>query len=160
MSRFDFYHLQRSTLEDALPRLLARVRKGDQRAVVMAGSPERVDGLNSLLWTFDAGSWLPHGTARDGDGADQPVWLTIDEENPNGAEVLVLTDGVWPSDPARFARILLLFDGGDDSAVARARGHWKAMRENGHELHYWQQDERGGWEEKARAAADPGPSKS
>ena len=41
----NFYHLTRSSLEDALPRLLAKTLQAGERAVVMLGSPERVDAL-------------------------------------------------------------------------------------------------------------------
>ena len=41
----NFYHLTRSSLEDALPRLLTKTLQAGERAVVMLGSPERVDAL-------------------------------------------------------------------------------------------------------------------
>ena len=49
----NFYHLTRSSLEDALPRLLTKTLQAGERAVVMLGSPERVDALNTHLWTYD-----------------------------------------------------------------------------------------------------------
>ena len=81
----NFYHLTRSSLEDALPRLLAKTLQAGERAVVMLGSPERVDALNTHLWTYDPNGFLPHGAARDGEADRQPVWLTHLDENPNGA---------------------------------------------------------------------------
>ena len=60
----------------------------------MAGSDERVAALDALLWTYDEASFLPHGTARDGNAARQPIWLTAADENPNAATMLVLIDGV------------------------------------------------------------------
>jgi DNA polymerase IIIc chi subunit len=60
----NFYHLTKSSLEDALPRLLLKTLQAGERAVVMLGSPERVDALNTHLWTFDHDSFLPHGAAE------------------------------------------------------------------------------------------------
>ena len=45
----------------------------------------------------------------------------------------------------------IMFDGHDDEAVSAARQRWKAHKDSGHALTYWQQTERGGWEKKAEA---------
>jgi len=61
-----FYHLERRTLEEVLPTLLELSLKRGWRAAVQAASDERVEALNTLLWTYREESFLPHGTARDG----------------------------------------------------------------------------------------------
>ena len=133
----NFYHLTRSSLEDALPRLLTKTLQAGERAVVMLGSPERVDALNTHLWTYDPNGFLPHGAAKDGDADRQPVWLTHLDENPNGAAFLFVAD---------HAR---LFDGRDETAVVESRVRWKAYKAAGHTVIYWQQTPGGGWEKKA-----------
>lgn len=148
MTEIGFYHLTATPLERALPKLLERTLQAGRRAVVLAGSEERVQALNGLLWTYDDRSWLPHGSARDGFAADQPVWLTAAEGNPNGASYLFLVDGIPAGDPGAWERIFDLFDGRDDAAVAAARGRWKAARDAGHTLTYWRQTDAGGWEKK------------
>lgn len=158
MTRIGFYHLQPWPLEKALPTLLEKAYAAGHRVVVMAGSAERVAYLDNLLWTYDPGSWLPHGARRDGEAALQPIWLTEQEENPNGADVLVLTDGVT-APPDGYARVLDLFDGNDDTAVQAARRRWKAWKDAGHELVYYQQTDRGGWVEKARHPTPPDDGK-
>ena len=45
MTEVRFYHLQRKTLEDALPQILEKTLERGWRAVVMAGSEERVEAL-------------------------------------------------------------------------------------------------------------------
>ncbi|HTY70738.1 MAG TPA: DNA polymerase III subunit chi [Alphaproteobacteria bacterium] len=145
MTEIRFYHLRTTALERALPQLLEKILARGTRAVVMAGSPERVAALDDALWTYDDRSFLPHGSARDGFAEEQPVWLTMQPENPNRAEVLVLTDGAvaevggWPM-------VLEIFDGNSDDAVAIARERWKAHKAAGHELTYWKQDDQGKWE--------------
>lgn len=161
MARVDFYHLQKSPLEAALPRLLSKALGAGARVVVVAASDDRVEDLNTLLWS-DRDVWLPHGSARDGHASDQPVWLTDDAtDNPNDATLLVLTDGMDSPLVDVLPRTLDLFDGRDDAAVAAARARWKARREAGHTLHYWQQSDDGRWVEKARqggAEDTPAPS--
>ncbi|HTI85375.1 MAG TPA: DNA polymerase III subunit chi [Alphaproteobacteria bacterium] len=149
MTDVGFYHLTATTLEAALPRLLEKVLAAGQRAVVLAGSPERVEALNGQLWTYNPGSFLPHGSKADGSAADQPIWLTDQDENPNGAGVLVLTEGVRSERVGEFARCLDLFDGADAQAVADARVRWTDYKAKGFGVTYWQQTSSGGWEKKA-----------
>lgn len=148
MTDVAFYHLEKSPLETALPRLLEKTLKAGKRAVVMAGSELRVEALTTLLWTYGQETWLPHGSAKDGNAADQPVWLTAEDENPNGAEFLFLTDGAASERLADYERIFELFDGNDPAAVEAARARWKGYEEAGFGLAYWQQTAAGGWEGK------------
>jgi DNA polymerase-3 subunit chi len=53
-----------------------------------------------------------------------------------------------PADPQNYLRIVLLFDGEDEEAVAAARAHWSAVKEKGLDATYWQADDRGRWEKK------------
>lgn len=149
MSEVGFYHLMRVPLERALPKLLEKALAAGHRAVVLAGSAERVEALNAALWSYDDAAFLPHGSAKDGRAAEQPIWLTDMPENPNGATLLALVDGAEPPDLAVYARCLNLFDGNDEEAVARARTQWSALKAAGHGLTYWQQTASGGWEKKA-----------
>jgi DNA polymerase-3 subunit chi len=151
MTQIGFYHLTRLPLEHALPKLLEKAMAGGYRAVVMAGSPERVNALSDRLWTFEPDSWLPHGSSRDGDAALQPIWLTDRDENPNGATILVMCDGASSETVTGYARCLDLFDGNDGEAVAAARQRWKRWKDDGHDLVYYQQGDNGGWVEKARS---------
>ena len=152
MTEIAFYHLEKSPLEQVLPKLLEKTLGAGKRALVMAGSEERVEALAGLLWTYEQGSWLPHGTDKDGSAEDQPVWLTARDDNPgdnaNGAEFLFLTDGATSARIGDYERCFELFDGRDAAAVAAARGRWKSYGEDGHDLTYWRQTEAGGWEEK------------
>jgi DNA polymerase III subunit chi len=131
-----------------LPKLLARTLDAGKRALVLTGSEERTESLNGLLWTHDADSWLPHGSAADGNPEDQPVWLSEDSKNANNAQFLFLTDGATHDEVGGFERCFELFDGNDDEALAAARARWKAYLDSGHALTYWQQGDRGGWEQK------------
>ena len=146
MTEIGFYHLTRSTLEQALPRLLGRVLALQQRALVLCASEERMKSLDDTLWTCAEPDWLPHGTR---DGKVQPIFLTLaDAQPPNGAQHLFLTEGTESAHLPLYARAFDLFDGGDENAVAAARRRWSAAKAAGHTLTYWQQGERG-WEKKA-----------
>ncbi len=149
MTEVRFYHLQRANLERVLPVMLGRVLERGQRAVVQLGSQQRLDAINDWLWTFDKASFLPHGGQAEGHPADQPVWLTLEEERPNGAQVLFLADGATSGKSAEFDLVAELFDGNDEAAVKAARERWKTYKAEGHDVTYWQQDDAGRWQQKA-----------
>ena len=92
--------------------------------------------------------FLPHASAADGNAARQPIWLTVGEENPNGAQVRFLADRAAPSAVATYARVVLLFAANDPDAVAAARRHWTPLKTAGHACTYWRQSPSGRWEQK------------
>ncbi|WP_342237325.1 DNA polymerase III subunit chi [Inquilinus sp. OTU3971] len=150
MAEIRFYHLTARTFEQTLPVLLDRTLQRGWRAVVSVGSEERVESLAGHLWTYSKEGFLPHGTKRDGFAEEQPVWISDRVENPNAAQVLFLGDGAESDGDGAFAMVCDLFDGNDPEAVQAARGRWKRLRDAGHTLVYYQQDEGGAWSEKQR----------
>ncbi|GBQ83321.1 DNA polymerase III subunit chi [Gluconobacter albidus] len=138
-----FYHLTRTPLEEALPALLGRTLEAGERALVRCPDAAAVMALDTALWACRDPVWLPHGTAKNGHAARQPIWLTEGEDVPNGARFLFRVDGAGENDFAPFTRIFDLFDGGNLQSVQRARDRWIAMKSSGHSLVYWKQEERG-----------------
>ncbi len=158
MTEILFYHLKGQTPEQVLPALLQKSLERGWRVVVQASSDERVEALDAHLWTWRDDSFLPHGISRDAEAAEQPIVLTIGEDNPNGATVRFLVDGAdLPDDPAQdaeacakgykgYERIVMLFDGDDPDAVAAARARWTKAKADGAEVTYWRADENGRWQ--------------
>lgn len=138
-----FYHLTRTSLEDALPALLERTLDAGERAVIRCRDAEQVKTLDDALWATPAGVWLPHGSRSTGQAARQPVWLTDDDECPNGGAFLFRINGAWDGDLTGFRRIFDLFDGHDEAAVQQARLRWKGMKQAGYSMAYWKQEARG-----------------
>jgi DNA polymerase-3 subunit chi len=146
VTEIGFYHLTRSTLAQALPRLLMRTLASGQRAVVMLRSAEDLGTLSAALWAQP--EWLPHGSAAEGDPDLQPIWLSLDADPLNGARFLFLIDDAQTDRLAGFDRVFALFDGNHPDTVEAARTRWKAAKAAGHVLTYWQQTETG-WQKKA-----------
>ena len=137
-------------LERVLPTLLERSLARGWRVVVQSSSEERVEALDAHLWTFRDDSFLPHGTHKESSAADQPILITVKDDNPNAAAVRFLIDGApVPADAKAYERIVLMFDGTDDDAVADARTRWIAAKAEGFAVTYWQADENGRWVKKA-----------
>ncbi|MCV0368860.1 MULTISPECIES: DNA polymerase III subunit chi [Filomicrobium] len=144
-----FYHLERQPLERVLPSLLEKTIERGWRAVVQSGSEERLEALDLALWTYRDDSFLPHGRRADGHSELQPIYLTTDDDTPNGAGVRFLVDGASASTFDGFVRIVFMFDGRDPEALDHARGQWKAAKSAGCTVTYWQQNGDGRWEKKA-----------
>lgn len=150
MTRVDFYHLQRVPLEQVLPKLAEKAYATGKRIKIMLGTNERVEFINSLLWTYNEESFLPHGSKKDGFVEEQPIFISAEEENENSAAILILADGARPQiDKLKnFERVLNIFDGNDETALNNARAYWKEIKAINGELHYWQQNANGSFEQK------------
>lgn len=147
-----FYHLERQPLEQVLPRLLQKTLQRGWRAVVRCGTRERVRALSDAIWSWRDEAFIPHGIAEDGHAEMQPVWITAERENPNGANILFCVERAEPADEEVVAmdRTIVMFSGHDPEAVKAARDLWRRLRAmEALELTYWRQDARGRWERQA-----------
>lgn len=150
MTEILFYHLQGQKLENVLPSLLEKSLDRGWKVAVQATSEERIDALDAYLWTYRDDGFLPHGTWRESEASEQPVLLTPNEGNPNGATVRFLIDRApMPADTQNYQRVVMVFDGEDEEAVAAARAQWSEAKSRGFEATYWQTDEQGRWAKKA-----------
>ena len=150
MTEVLFYQLKGQTLEQVLPQFIARSLERGWRVAVQASSDERIEALDAHLWTWRDDAFLPHGTWRDTEAAAQPVLLTVQAENPNGATVRFLVDGAdMPDDAAGYQRLVLVFDGDDPEALQTARERWNKAKAEGFDVTYWRADENGRWQRQA-----------
>jgi DNA polymerase-3 subunit chi len=150
MTEILFYHLERRSLDEVLPGLIEKTLERGWRALIRVESAERADAIDTRLWTYNDG-FLPHAQLGDGDPARQPVLITVEEGNPNAANVLFLVGGAVPpawDSVAAFIRIVVIFDGRDPAAVEAARAAWKDAKAAGHEVTYWKENPTGKWEKQ------------
>lgn len=143
-----FYHLERTALDQALPDLLERTLAKGWKALVRTASPERVEHLDGWLWSYKDDSFLAHGLASEPDAERQPILISRELSNPNKADALFLIDDAEPGELESVTRCMVLFDGRDEAALAKARDRWKTMKAAGYPVSYWKQGERG-WEKAA-----------
>jgi DNA polymerase-3 subunit chi len=149
MTEVLFYHLQNMSLENVLPPLLEKSLERGWRVVVQSTSPERAEALDGHLWTYRDDSFLPHANWRAADVQHQPIVLTVEEGNPNGANVRFLIDNAaLPADSNSYQRMVLVFNGDDGDALDAARSAWTDCKARGFEVTYWQADERGRWQRR------------
>jgi len=149
MAELWFYHLERASVDDALPELLGKLMERGGRAVVCSSEDTRLAHLDSHLWTFRDDSFLPHGRASGPQAEAQPVLLSESPENINQASMLFCLDGCDPGDVAAWDRVVVMFEASDETSVARARALWAAQKKSETQISYWRQNETGRWERKA-----------
>ncbi len=148
MPQISFYHLSKTNLEEALPKLLEKILSVEGRAVVLCDDA-KIKPIDDVLWLVGGTRFIPHGTANDNDPELQPVYITDKEENPNNANFLVAISSMNNNFHKKFERTLLVFSGSSETELANARSLWKELKtEPANELKYFLQNEKGAWEEK------------
>jgi DNA polymerase-3 subunit chi len=147
MTDIQFYYLS-APLERVLPKLLEKSLAGGFRARVKFASEEKAENMNTLLWTYNPDAFLPHGTAKDGYGEQQPVYLTAADDNPNRADLIVITDGSKIEEDAGVKRVLDLVESADEAALGSADERQRAYAAQGHSVSCVRQTASGGWEKQ------------
>ncbi len=147
-----FYHIEHTSLDAAIAPLIEKCLERKWRVLVV-GHEETLARLDRALWTFRDDSFLPHGRART-DASKHPVLLSTEPHSANNAKVALLLDGS-DADASQFERMMVVFDGGDEAARAKARQQYKAASDGGGKARYFQQERAGGWKEFTKDADPP-----
>jgi len=149
MKQISFYHLSKTNLEEALPKLLEKVLETGGKAVVLCNDESRVKLVDGLLWSVGGKRFIPHATANDNDVEHNPVFVTAAQENPIPAKFLVDISAVDSGYYNDFERSLFVFSGSSEMELSNARNLWKKLKgDSSFELKYYQQNDKGIWEEK------------
>ena len=141
-----FYHLEKTPLPQALPDLLENVVQKGWKAYVHGHDDDKIDALNSQLWTYSPSSFLAHGREGDELAPRQPVLLGTSGNMTNMPEVYVSVAPVDFPDISGTQRGLVVFEGADDEHLGWARQQWKRLKSEGADLAYWKQNTQGRWE--------------
>ena len=144
-----FYHLKRTTLEQAVGPLLEKCLERGWRVLAVSPDIRRRGALDAALWTYNDMSFLPHGQAEAAglDPARQPVLIAKSGENLNEAAVVLLMDGAELPVEAGYERCMVMFDDADAPVRGKARQQYKAASDAGLTTRYFQQTGQGGWTE-------------
>jgi DNA polymerase-3 subunit chi len=134
------YETASGQLDRTLAKLLEKAFSSGVRAVVYSPIIERLEMLDTYLWTYHPGSFLPHAVTPAEDAALQPIWLTDKRENPNAATLLILLDTqeIAPF-TEMFSRVFTIFP------CEEAEGVCKTLAERPVPPLYWRQSAAGEW---------------
>ncbi len=151
MAEVWFYHLERSSADDELPRLLQRGLERDLRMAVVTSSLERVKAFSQKLWGLADTAFIPHGFEGEPHADQQMIYLCTDDVAPNTATFNFYIDGAGPTTLQNLERASIMFDGTQDAAIEQARSLWRRFKAENVAIRYWKQDEDGRWRDQAAA---------
>lgn len=149
MTEIRFYHLQKQSLDQALPMVLEKSYEANYRTLVVMESEKEVFRMSALIWAYKPHSFLPHGSQKDGQADKQPIWISNTEENINKSNVLILCQGRTSENVDKYDLVCEMLNGHSDKEISDARIRWKNYQDAGHDTTYWFQNENGGWTKKA-----------
>lgn len=145
MTEIRFYHMEQSTLDQALPAIAAKAFFAGKRIMIKTPDQKESKRLDDRLWTYSPTSFLPHGIDNPD---DQPVFLTHEDKNANQADMLILTHGCVSDHIGSYDLVCEMLDGRIETQIIDARKRWKDYKSAGYDLTYWQQDENGKWNKR------------
>ena len=136
MTQVDFY-----ILEDNRPearalltcRLSEKAYKQGHQVFINANSGDQLKQLDDMLWTFSAGSFLPHGRYEENADSTHPVLLGHAVEPEGPSDVLVNLSNEVPVFFSRFNRVAELV-GGDETQLQSARERYRFYKDRGYTL--------------------------
>jgi DNA polymerase-3 subunit chi len=136
MTRIDFYLTSGSGRADkdlAVCRLSNKAFRLGHQVYILTASPEESAQLDRLLWTFSAGSFIPHGLSTADLETKLPVIIGNDEPPENCHDVLISLTVAIPSCFSRFERVADIVSPTKE-AKERARERFRFYRERGYPL--------------------------
>lgn len=153
--KVNFYHLTRSSLFEALPKLLEKLLQKNLKVELIHEDMTVLEALDKALWTYSPKSCLPHGMKGDPYPTQHPIWLTDQLTHLNGAHVLVYCSLSHPLKIKDCNHYVVFFDDQDSDIVNRTRAQWKVLKDEGYVLAYWKQNSQGKWEEQSSKIKTP-----
>lgn len=136
MTQIDFYILN-DTQPGALPlftcRLAEKAYRQGHQVYIHTESERQLTQLDELLWTFRAGSFLPHAIHGVDTAGEQPILLGRNLEPEGPGDVLLNLAACVPGFFSSFNRVAELV-GGDDGQLSAARERYRFYKDRGYHL--------------------------
>lgn len=91
MSVVRFVKLERQEKAGILCQLAETHHGVGKRVLIRVQDDNQGSALDRFMWTWDKGSFLPHAFYNGSvDCLEEPIVISVREQNPNGASVLVM----------------------------------------------------------------------
>lgn len=132
MTRIDF-HLNVTDSLQYTCRLVRKVHALGTKVVCYSRNASTLQTLDTLLWTFSAGDFLPHVQHGHEGLADTPIVLTHSADDVHHHDLLINLDDEWPPFFARFDRLVEIVNQ-DEQAKMQARQRYKFYKTRGYPL--------------------------
>jgi DNA polymerase-3 subunit chi len=133
MTKVDFYILQSGSCEHTACKLIEKAFGLGHRIYVHAGSEDQLEKIDNLLWTYRAGSFIPHQRYQSDSSENSPVQLGTHDAPSVDSDVLINLAPDVPLFFSRFQRVAELV-GPDEQAKALGRQNFQFYRDRGYSL--------------------------
>lgn len=121
--KLDFWQVTDDPVEKVVTLIAKRALGEGARLVVVSGDAEQRATISRALWQAGPDTFLANGESGAPGAERQPILLAETPQAVNGADHLILADGVF-RDCSGFARVFLLFP---PEAAPAARQAWSAQ---------------------------------
>ncbi|WP_455199493.1 DNA polymerase III subunit chi [Kaarinaea lacus] len=133
MTKVDFYILKSGSPEHTACKLAEKAFLLGHRIYLHTESDSQARQLDEMLWTFRAGSFIPHQRYEQADEKASPVLVGNHESPEIDCDVLINLANDVPLFFSRFDRVAEVI-GGDDAAKASGRERFRFYRDRGYSL--------------------------
>ena len=148
MSEVFFYHLTKTTLEIALPKILERALSEKWSIEIRTSANTNLDEISNAIWRGPEESFLPHCLEDHEDLQDYPIVLCKSPlKDWRDCLIVVGQADVKENEVKNYKRICLIFDAKIEVELSKARKSWKKFSEEGINTIYWAED-KGRWVKK------------
>lgn len=129
MAEATFYQLSEAFDSEAkqlhaVCRVIHKIYQVSTRAAVLCDTPQRAKALDDLLWTFNQGSFVPHGLAP----CREPICIGTETHELRDYAILILLVEKLPAHLEDFARLVDFIMPAPDQLKA-ARQRYKMLKE-------------------------------
>lgn len=132
MTRVEFIKLRKPEKARHLCELAEMYQQQGHRVLITVLDDNQGVTLDRFMWTWQKGSFIPHVYANGAvDCVDEPVVISTEQRNPNGARVLVMGRPCGPEFIRQFDLVIDFAELYDDELANAARQRFARYREVG-----------------------------
>ncbi len=132
MTRVEFIKLNRPERARILCDLAEEFYLAGQRVLVMVQDDNQGLTLDQFMWTWRQGAFVPHVYQSGSvECHDEPVVIVAAEDNPNGADVLLMGVPCSVDFIRHFRQVIDFAETFDDARLAESRERFRSYRDHG-----------------------------
>lgn len=141
--QIDFYILSTPQQRSLFTcRLAEKIYRLGQRAYIHTADAQQASGIDTLLWTFQSGSFVPHDYCADSalaaletsaSSAYSPIVIGHSAAPPCNADVLINATDELAGFYSQFPRVAEIVDGAEQAKL-KARDRFRFYRDGGHSV--------------------------
>jgi len=132
MPKIEFIKLKRPEKARILSELAETYYLKGERVLVMVQDDNQGVTLDQFMWTWNKGSFVPHVYDNGAvECLDEPVVIATREDNPNGAQVLIMGSPCQVEFIRQFRQVIDFAETYDDALLQASRERFRLYREVG-----------------------------